>query len=133
MKIKRILLSILAFVVIILELLPNGVILRFANPIGAPLVQKFCYFSLTPFGYGNFGPFITALLTCVIPILVMIGWFRLSKAITVALMIVSGVATVISLTPLVFGIEYFTVIGIGVSVLLGIIFCMCFVKPNWQE
>ena len=63
---KNLLLSIFAFAILVLELLPNGVVLNFANPEGAPWRKTYSYFSLTPFGYANFGPFITSVLTCIL-------------------------------------------------------------------
>ena len=57
MKIKKSLFVVLPLVALILELLPNGVVLNFANPDGEPWRRTYSYFSLTPFGYANFGPF----------------------------------------------------------------------------
>ena len=39
MKLKRLLLSVLPLATLILELLPSGVVLRFANPEGEPWVR----------------------------------------------------------------------------------------------
>ena len=64
MKKKWCLLFIFPLAALILELLPYGAVLRFARPDGAePFRQTFSYFNLTPFGYANFGPFLTAVLT----------------------------------------------------------------------
>ena len=41
MRIKKILLSVFCVTAFILELLPNGVILRFANPDGEPWVNTY--------------------------------------------------------------------------------------------
>lgn len=59
MRKKRIALSAttLAFV---LELLPYGAVCNFANPDGKPWRRTYSYFDLTPFGYANFAPFLTA-------------------------------------------------------------------------
>ena len=65
MKIKKSLFVVLPLATLILELLPNGVVLNFANPEGEPWRRTYSYFSLTPFGYANVGPFITDLyFTC---------------------------------------------------------------------
>ena len=133
MKMKKYLLSILSIAALILELFPNGVVLRFANPDGEPWVRTYNYFSLTPFGYANFGPFITAILTCVLLILVMIGWFKYSKGLNVALMNVSGFATAASFLPLMFGVEYFTTIGFIIGLLLASIFGICFIRRNERQ
>ena len=73
MKIRKLLLSFLAGIALIFELLPNGVVLRFMNPEGEPWVRTYSYFSLVPYGYANFGPLIAAVLTCVLIILIAIS------------------------------------------------------------
>mgnify|MGYP006903536268 FL=1 len=78
MKIKKLLLSFLVVMALIFELLPNGVVLRFMNPEGEPWVRTYSYFSLVPYGYANFGPLIAAALTCVLIILIAVGWFKYS-------------------------------------------------------
>ncbi len=128
MKIKKILLSILALVVLILELLPGGVVLRFANPEGEPWVKTYSYFNMTPFGYANFGPFITAVMTCVLIVLIIIAWFKYSRGLNVAIKSVTAFATVTSLMPIMFGAEYLTGIGVAISILLGTILGVCFVR-----
>ena len=49
----------------ILELLPYGTVLPFA----VTLRRAFSYFGLTPFGYADFPPFLTALLVAWVPLL----------------------------------------------------------------
>lgn len=130
MKIKKILLSVFSLTTLILELLPNGVVLRFANPDGEPWVRTYSYFSLLPFGYANFGPLITAILTCVLLILVAIGWFKFSRGLNIALMNVSGFATVTAFLPLMYGIEYMTPLGVVIGLLMAATFGICFIKEK---
>ncbi len=130
MKLKKILLSVLTLGALALELLPNGVILRFANPEGEPWVRTYNYFNLTPFGYANFGPFIAAILTWVLLVLAVIYLFKQSKGLNTAVMIVSGIATATSLMPLMFGIEYITVIGVIITLFLAGTFGCCFIKEK---
>ena len=73
--------------------------------------ETFSYFSLTPFGYANFAPFITAMLTCVVLLLAL-------KKVCKALFIVSLVAAVISLLPLAFGFSYFSIVGVIITLML---------------
>lgn len=127
---KRIALLVLPLTTLILELLPNGVVLRFANPDGDPWVRTYCHFDLTPFGYANFGPLIAAVLTCVLLLLVMIYLFKPRKGLNTALMNVSGFAAVAAFGPLIFGTEYLTVIGIVVGLLLVATFGACFIKEK---
>ena len=128
MKIKKILLSIFCLTVFVLELLPYGVVLNFANPEGEPWRRTYSYFSLTPFGYANFGPLITAILTCVLLVLVVVYLFKSYKGLNIAIMNVSGFATATSLLPWMFGFSYITVIGVIVSMLLAATFGVCFIK-----
>lgn len=128
MKIKKSLFVVLPLVALILELLPNGVVLNFANPEGEPWRRTYSYFSLTPYGYANFGPFITAILTCVLLVLVAIYLFKPRKGLNTAILNVSSFATVASLMPLMFGFDYITVIGVIITALLAGTFCVSFLK-----
>jgi len=130
MRVKRFVLPILSVSAVILELLPYGAVLNFANPDGEPWRKTFSYFSLTPFGYANFGPFITAFLTCVLLILSVICIFKYSKGLNTAIMNISGIATLVSLSPLLFGISYVSAVGVAIAVILLAIFGLCFVKEN---
>ena len=104
--------------------------MNFANPDGEPWRRTYAYFSLTPFGYANFGPFITAILTCVLLVLVVIYLFKPRKELNTAILNVSGFATAASLMPVMFGFDYITVIGIIITILLAGIFGVCFIKDK---
>ena len=130
MKIKKSLFVVLPLASLILELLPNGVVLNFANPYGEPWRRTYSYFSLTPFGYANFGPFITAILTCILIVLVAVYLFKPRKGLNTAILNVSGFATAASLMPVMFGFDYITVIGIIITILLAGIFGVCFIKDK---
>lgn len=127
---KRIALLVLPLTTLILELLPNGVVLRFANPDGDPWVRTYCHFDLTPFGYANFGPLIAAVLTCILLLLVVIYLIKPRKGLNTAIMNVSGFAAVAAFAPVMFGLEYLTVIGIVVGLLLAATFGACFIKEK---
>lgn len=128
MKLKKTLFVILPLVALILELLPYGVVLNFANPEGEPWRRTYSYFSLTPFGYANFGPLITAILTCVMLILVIFYLFKPHKGLNTAITNVAGFATAASLIPLMFGFDYITVIGVIITLLSAGTFGICFIK-----
>ena len=130
MKLKRLLLSVLPLATLILELHPSGVVLRFANPEGEPWVRTYCHFDLTPFGYANFGPLITAVLTCILLLLVVIYLIKPRKGLNTAIMNVSGFAAVAAFAPVMFGLEYLTVIGFVVGLLLAATFGACFIKEK---
>ncbi len=130
MKVKKIGLVLLSISAVIFELLPYGAVLNFGNPEGKPWRKTFSYFSLTPFGYANFGPFITAILTCVLLILTIIGIFKFGKGLNTAIMNISGIATLVSLSPLLFGISYISAVGVAITVVLLAVFGLCFVKEK---
>jgi len=113
---KKIRLLILPIITIVLEILPYGAVLVFAPSPTDRVRETFSYFSLTPFGYANFAPFITAMLTCVVLLLALISikQTRVCKA----LFIVSLIAAVISLLPLAFGFSYFSIVGVIITLML---------------
>lgn len=129
MKIKRISLLLLPLITIVLEALPWGVVLNFGNPEGKPWRYTYSYFSLTSYGYANFGPLITAILTCVLLVLAIVYFFKAKDGICIAILNVSGFAAAASLMPLLFGMEI-TVIAIIVSILLALEFAVCFIKDK---
>ena len=130
MKIKKSLFVVLPLATLILELLPNGVVLNFANPEGEPWRRTYSYFSLTPFGYANVGPFITAIQTCILLVLVAVYLFKPRNGLNTAILNVSGFATAASLMPLMFGFDYITVIGVIITLLLAGTFGCGFIKAK---
>lgn len=106
---KKIRLLILPIITIILQILPCGAVLVFAPSPTERVRETFSYFNLTPFGYANFAPFITALLTCIILLLALIS-IKLEKM-RKAVFWLSLATAIISLLPLVFGKDYYSVVG----------------------
>lgn len=119
---KRIISVAVLIVTLILEILPYGAVCNFANPEGEPFRRTFSYFDLTPFGYANFGPFITAILTCILLILSIVSLFKSKDLIKTATTAISFVAVIASLSPLMYGIDSFSALGAVISVLLVIEF-----------
>ena len=115
---KRLLLLIFPVVTFILELLPVSAVLRFANPEGEPWVAKYSYFDPTPFGYANFGPMITAVLTCVLIVLLVIYAVKGNKKVLAAVKMVLWLAIVASLSPLFFGVGFYSLVGGFISLTL---------------
>ena len=62
---KKVCLAVLPALTIVLELLPLGAVCIFATSPTERVKETFSYYSLTPFGYANFAPLITAILTVV--------------------------------------------------------------------
>ena len=116
---KKLKISLLVSVVvsIILEALPYGAVCNFATPENT-IRTLFSYFDLTPFGYANFGPFLTACLSCVILLLSVLMFVSDKPVINKAATIISAVTIVTSLMPLMFSVSYFSVIGGILSVLM---------------
>ena len=119
MKKTRFLPLICPAVALILEALPWGAVLNFGQPDGEPFRETFSYFSLTPFGYANFWPLITAVLSCALLILSVIAAIRPSTRLLRAGGNVSAVAALVSVGSWVmFGFDYFTLIGGGITLAL---------------
>lgn len=113
---KKLTSVIILLAVIILELLPYGAVLNFAPAPGETIRSTYSYFSLVPFGYANFGPFLTAILSCILLFLSLL--YLLKEKGKRAIITISAIAFATSLMPLIFGFSYMTAIGIIISALL---------------
>ncbi len=111
MKRKRFLYLLLPIITLVLEILPYGAVCNFANPEGKPWRETYSYFSLLPFGYANFAPLLTALITCVIAVMLTVYCFTGKYNIVKITKAVLCVAIALSLCPLLLGINYFSVVG----------------------
>ena len=116
MKKKLIILCIL-LCTLVLEILPYGAVCNFANPEGPPDRTTYSYFSLTPYGYTNFAPLITAILTCVLLLIVLIS-IIFKKAIGKKTAILAGIASLISLCPMLYGLDDYSIVGALISLCL---------------
>ena len=108
---KRLSYLILPIITLILEILPYGAVCNFARPEGEPWRKTFSYFDLTPFGYANFAPLLTAIITCLIFVLIVIYCIKGNVRTAIKAKNMLFVAVVMSLGPLVFGIRYFSLVG----------------------
>ncbi len=120
MKKYRFLTLILSVIAIILEILPFGAVLKFANPEGENTRELFSYFDLTPFGYANFAPFLCAVLTCAILILCVVYTATKADAMLKHISILSVCTTVVSLCPILYGISSFSILGAFISLTLAL-------------
>lgn len=106
-----------------LELTPCGAVMRFgyqAEDGSIGFVRKtYSYFSLLPVGYGDFFPFLTGVLTAALLLMSLIRLRRDSRR-TGSLLFLGGVlAAVFSLLPpVLFGAEYFSAAGGGITACL---------------
>ena len=114
---KRLLYLILPIVTLILEILPYGAVCNFMRPAtteGLPpgrFRELYSYFDLTPFGYANFAPLITAVITCIVLLMIVIYCLTDNQKWAFRAKNTLYVCAVFSLGPLVFGISFFSVVG----------------------
>lgn len=108
---KRLLYLIFPIITLILEILPFGAVCNFANPEGEPWRRTFSYFDLTPFGYANFAPLLTAIITCAILVLLLIYLFTDNVKMITAIKVLLCIGVVMSLCPLLLGINYFSFVA----------------------
>lgn len=115
---KRFLYLILPIITLLLEALPYGAVCVFASSPTERIRKTFSYFDLTPFGYANFSPLLTAIITCIVFILLFLYFVRGNTVFAMKAKNILFVATVMSLGPLVFGLAYFSVVGGFITVSL---------------
>ncbi len=108
---KRILYLVFPIITLILEILPFGAVCNFANPEGESIRKTYSYFDLTPYGYSNFAPFLTAIISCVIIVLLIIYLFSSKDKMSAVVKIMLCLAIALSLCPLLLGLNYFSLIG----------------------
>ena len=116
MKKKLIVLCIL-LCALVLEALPYGAVCNFGNPEGEPFRETYSYFSLIPYGYANFAPLITAIFTCVLLLILLIS-IIFKKGVGKKTAILAGITSLISLCPMLYGINYYSIVGAMISVCL---------------
>ncbi len=129
---RRLIMICATFVALILEILPYGAVCNFGNPEGEPWRRTYSYFDLIPFGYANFAPFIVAILTCALLILIIIALVT-KKQMKKLIFTVSAAATVLSLAPLLLGIDYFSIVGALISAALLLNTMAAFIKVSEDE
>lgn len=115
---KRILYLIFPIITLILEILSFGAVCNFANPEGESIRNTYSYVDLTPYGYSNFAPFLTAIITCVILVLLIVYLFSSKEKMLAVIKIMLCVAIALSLCPLLQGFNYFSLIGGMISLSL---------------
>ena len=122
MKSRKYICLMVIIAVVILELLPYGAVLNFGNPDGEPFRETFSYFSLTPFGYANFAPFITAGLSVVILLHILVAIICKTKKLWKGVSLEAAITSVISLFPVAYGFESYSGIGFAITILLVVLF-----------
>ena len=123
---KKILSIALPLFAIVLEALPMGAVMHFGNPDGEPFRQTFSYFNPIHWGYANFAPNLTALLTCILLVLAVVNAIKPTKRRTNAVLTVAVIAAVVSLLPLAVG----TLISAGITLSLALTALIAFVQKR---
>lgn len=127
MKKTRCLCLILPAVALVLEALPYGAVLNFKLYKGEIIRQTYSYFSLTPFGYANFGPMLTAVLTCGVALLAVLYCIYGTDNLRCMERDLSLIAAAASLSPLFMGLDHFSFVGGLITLtLLGQWLCLWF-------
>lgn len=88
---------------LVLELLPTGVVLMFADGPGQQIPQSFSYFDLTPVGYGAWFPMLIGAATVLALILGLLClWQRNARGLFTAWLACVGIGGALSLLHLLF-------------------------------
>ena len=124
---KKLIMLCTTLIALVLEILPYGAVCNFALDEGKSLRQTFSYFDLTPFGYANFAPFVVALLTCALTVMIVVSIVS-KKPMRTPILTVSAIATVLSLAPLLYGISFFSIVGAFISIALLLSTVVAFIK-----
>jgi len=139
---KRLLVLILPIITLILEILPYGAVCNFMRPPAstnpdAPVGhfrELYSYFDLTPFGYANFAPLITAVITCIILLLLILYCITGKHRLAINARNILYVCTVFSLGPLVLGFRFFSVVGALITItLIGEIVFLYYLLPTHKD
>ena len=121
---KRFIYLILPIITLILELLPYGAVCNFMLPStteGVPagrFRELYSYFDLTPFGWANFAPLITAIITCIVLLILVIYCFTGKERLAKTAKNILCVGAVISFGPLLLGPHFLSVVGVLISISL---------------
>ena len=108
----------LPIITLVLESLPYGAVCIFAPSPTERIKETFSYFDLTPFGYANFAPLFTGIITCII--LLLLGIYCITGKTRLAIMAknILYVCAVFSLGPLVLGFHFLSVVGVLITLCL---------------
>ncbi len=108
---KKLLTLLFPLITLILEILPYGAICVFASGPNDTYKKTFSYFDLTPFGYANFFPLLTALTTCVILVLLTVYLLTDKTALIKTTKVLVCVGVALSLCPLIYGFNYYSTVA----------------------
>ena len=108
---KRFLYLIIPIITLVLESLPYGAVCIFATSPTERIRETFSYFDLTPFGYANFTPLFTSIITCIVFALLIAYCIKGNPNAAIKAKNILYVAVVMSLGALIFGIDYYSIVA----------------------
>ena len=109
---------ILPIITLILEILPYGAVCIFAPSPDDRIKKTFSYFDLTPYGYANFTPLLTAIATCIIFVLLTIYCIKGNIRLAIKAKYILFVAVALSFGSLILGIKYYSLVAGFISLSL---------------
>lgn len=119
---KKLRLLVLPLAALVLEAMPFSAVMIFAVQSDDGAIEYIrrttSYFSLTPFGYADFGPLLTALLSCLLLALTVWLCVRPGTGIYKAVLTVNALAVITSLLPLFLGTAFYSLAGAVISLAL---------------
>lgn len=119
---KRLRLLVLPLAALVLEAMPFSAVMIFAVQGDDGAIEYIrrttSYFSLTPFGYADFGPLLTALLSCLLLALTVWLCVRPGTGIYKAVLTLNALAVITSLLPLFLGTAFYSLAGAVISLAL---------------
>ncbi len=118
MKRQKIFTLIHLVILLVLETIPYGAVCNFADEGGESIRKTYSYFSLVPYGYANFGPFVTAVLTVVLFALCAVNLIKQTAPVTKLTSALSAFALFFSVLPLTLGFSYWSVAGVCITAIL---------------
>ena len=117
MKQHLMLSRIFTLVLIVLESMPIGAVMYFMTDSGR-IRQTVAYFDPTTYGYASFGPFPTACLTALLALILVVTFFVKKRTLYVTAAAIAVIATLLSLLPLLYGLEWMSGISWCISIIL---------------
>lgn len=132
MKKKQAFAFLASLVALVLECLPWGAVLQFAQPEGEPIRKTYSYFSLTPYGYANFFPLLTAIVTTLLLIYQIFFFISKKEKTENSCFYLAFVGMILSLLPLLRGIQNYSFTGLGISVSLAVTAFLLWKKERFE-
>ncbi len=115
---KKVFSFVFALSALVLEILPWGAVCNFANPEGKVFRETFSYFSMIPYGNGNFFPLMTAILTAFLVLSLLFSLIKNGEKAENSAFFLSFAASILSICPILYGIRFYSIAGLGITILL---------------